>query len=94
MTGASSPRVTIRKSTVEERRDKYPPIVAGGPRIRVPKYVAVEPTSDRIWTVFGIPQGGDTRAEAVFWATRLSGKNGVDYVPPHGWENVEGVLPV
>lgn len=83
----------IRKATEAERRDKFPPIVAGGPRIRVPKYVVVNPETDSVWTVFGLPQGGDTRAEAVFWAERLASKNDLRYEPPPGWENVEGKLP-
>lgn len=83
---------TIRLATAAERRDKFPPIVAGRRRVRVPKYVLVNPATDNIYTVFGLPQGGDTRAEAVFWAERLASKNDLDYIAPDGWENVAGRL--
>lgn len=85
------PVVTIRKATDAERRDKFPPLVAGKRRLRVPKYVVVS-AADLIYTVFGLPQGGDTRKEAVFWAERLASKNGLDYQPPSGWEGTEGSL--
>jgi hypothetical protein len=85
--------VTIRKATAVEKRRGFPPIGANGPRPRVPKYVVVNPHTDGIYTVFGIPQGGDTRAEAVFWAERLASKNDLDYLPPAGWERVVGKLP-
>lgn len=85
--------VTIRKATADERREKFPPLVAGGSRCRVPKYVVVNAESNRIYTVFGLPQGGDVRAEAVFWAERLASKNDFRYVSPAGWENVPGALP-
>lgn len=84
--------VTIRPATADERRDKFPPIVANGPRIRVPKYVVVNSETGGITTVFGMPNGGDTRAEAVFWAERAASKNDLLYEPPAGWENVVGVL--
>lgn len=87
------PVVTIRLSTAEERREKFPPLVKGGRRQRIPKYLVVNPKTDNFWTVFGMPQGGDTRSEAVFWAERLASKNDLDYQPPPGWENVEGALP-
>lgn len=87
-----TPEVTIRKSTADERRRKFSPIVADGPRVRVPKYVVVNPKTDGIYTVFGLPQGGDVRAEAVFWAERLASKNGFDFLQPAGWENVQGRL--
>ena len=91
------PQLTIRKSTDKERKQKFPPIVLGRRRIRAPKYVVVAAhRADEhmaICSVFGLPQGGDTRAEAVFWAERLSSKNGYEYVPPEGWETVEGELP-
>ncbi len=86
--------VTIRKSTVEERRDKFPPLVPGKRRIRVPKYVVVDPDTDCIWTVFGLPQGGDTRPVAVFWAERIASKNDLIYCPPRGWGSVKGSLSV
>lgn len=86
--------VTIRASTAEERRDKFPPIVAGRRRIRAPKYLCVNAEKpENVWSVFGLPQGGDTRAEAVFWAERLADKNDLHYEPPKGWENVIGKLP-
>lgn len=89
-----SDQITIRKSTPEERRAKWPAIVHGGPRIRIPTYLVVPlPHDDRVTCVFGIPQGGDTRAEAVFWAERAASNNGFDFIPPAGWENVEGRLP-
>lgn len=85
--------MSIRKSTAVERRDKFPPIVHGRQRLRVQKYVVVNPATDSIYTVFGLPQGGDTRAEAVFWAERLASKNDLRFERPIGWENVEGKLP-
>lgn len=85
--------LTIRKATADERRAKFPPIVRDGPDIPVPKYVVVNAASDAICTVFGLPQGGDTRAEAIFWAERAASKNDFDYEPPAGWENVQGALP-
>jgi hypothetical protein len=88
----AEPVCTIRRSTSAERRAKFPPIVAGGPRVRVPKYICVS-GSGVIYTVFGMPQGGDVRAEAVYWAERLSSKNDLRYVPPPGWANVVGRLP-
>ena len=86
------PQLTIRKATEQERREKFPPLVAGRRRIRVPKYVVVG-LRDTIVSVFGLPQGGDTRAEAVFWAERFASKNGYQYLPPSGWESIDGVLP-
>lgn len=90
------PQLTIRKSTDAERKEKFPPLFRGRRRIRVPKYVVVAVARhDRhmhICSVFGLPQGGDTRAEAVFWAERFASKNDYVYVPPKGWENIEGVL--
>lgn len=90
------PGLTIRKSTDAERAEKFPPIVRGRKRIRVPKYVVVAAKhADKhmhICSVFGLPQGGNTRAEAVFWAERFASKNGYEYVPPDGWENIEGKL--
>lgn len=85
--------VTIRKASPEQRRNGFAPLVAGRPRIRAQKYVVVNADGGGVWTVFGLPQGGDTRAEAVFWAERLASKNGFDYLPPPGWENVVGKLP-
>jgi hypothetical protein len=86
--------ITIRKSTPQERKDKWPPIVMDGRRIPVPKYVVCMWDDDeRVVSVFGLPQGGDTREEAVFWAERCASKNGFDYVPPHGWEDIDGKLP-
>lgn len=85
--------VTIRKATADEKKKGWPPLLAGRRRQRVPKYLLVNPESDGIYTVFGLPQGGETRAEAVFWAERLESKNDVRYVPPAGWENVVGKLP-
>lgn len=90
------PELTIRKSTAAERREKCPPIVPGQRRIRIPKYVVVAVKNyDKhmfICTVFGLPQGGDTRTEAVFWAERFASKNDYRYVAPDGWENVKGEL--
>lgn len=85
--------LTIRKSTERERKDKFPPIVPGGKRIKVPKWVVVSLEHGTIVTVFGLPQGGATKAEAVFWAERAASKNGYEYMPPSGWENIEGELP-
>lgn len=89
--------ITIRKSTPEERAAKSPPIVAGGPRIPIPKWVLVyeEPTPGMLPFVctFGMPDGGATRAEAVFWAERQESKNDLRFVRPDGWENIEGRLP-
>ena len=86
------PEITIRRSTNAERAEKFPPLVRGRRRIRVQKYVVVGP-SDYICSVFGLPQGGDTRAEAVFWAERFASKNGYVFLRPEGWEKVEGALP-
>lgn len=91
------PRLTIRKSTAAERAEKCPPLVAGAARIRIPKYVVVaERHLDKhmyICTVFGIPQGGDTRAEALFWGERFASKNDYKFIRPLGWEKVVGALP-
>lgn len=91
------PGLTIRKATPGERAEKFPPLVRGRRRIRIPKYVAVatEHYDEHMFicSVFGIPQGGDTRAEAVFWAERFASKNGYEYIPPTGWEKVVGALP-
>lgn len=91
--GTRSANVTIRPSTPEERKEKWPPVLAGGRRQRIPKYVVVGTETDIIVSVFGMPQGGQTRAEAVFWAKRFASKNGYGYRAPDGWENVEGTLP-
>lgn len=90
---ANRRELTIRPATADERRIKFPPIVPGGSRVRVPKYVVVSAASGGIVSVFGIPQGGDTRSEAVFWAKRAASKNDYDYISPAGWERVEGRLP-
>ena len=59
------PQLTIRRSTAGERKEKFPPIVRGQRRIRVPKHVVVAVAhQDKhmfICSVFGLPQGGDTR---------------------------------
>jgi len=90
------PVLTIRKSTAEERAEKFPPLMLGRARQRIPKYVVVAQAliaeHMHICSVFGIPQGGDTRAEAVFWAERFASKNDYRYLAPKGWENVQGQL--
>jgi hypothetical protein len=90
-------QLTIRRSTPEERAEKWPPLIRGKRRIRIPKYVVVAARHVnehmQLCSVFGLPLGGDTRSEAVFWAERTASKNGYDYIPPPGWENVEGRLP-
>jgi hypothetical protein len=90
--GDDHPIITIREATDEERRVGTPPLVAGGKRCSVPKYVCVG-SNDRFWLTFFMPTGGETREEAVFWAERAASKNGLRYVAPEGWENVEGSLP-
>lgn len=86
-------KVTIRPTTEEERCEQFPPIVTGGPRIPVEKYVVINPDTNSIFTVFGLPQGGEDREEAVFWAQRLASKNDFEYIAPEGWEDVVGRLP-
>lgn len=88
-----SPEVTIRKATAEERRQKAPSVIAGGPRVRIPKYLVVPVGRAGFCASFGLPMGGDTRAEAVFWAERWASKNGYGFARPAGWENVVGKLP-
>lgn len=85
--------ITVRRSTEQERRDKFPPPLGGSRRVRVPKYVVVGVESGNVITVFGLPQGGDTRAEAVFWAERAESKNDLRFIRPDGWESIEGKLP-
>lgn len=89
--------ITIRKSTPEERAAKSPPIVAGGSRCPIPKWVVVweKPTPGMLPFVctFGMPDGGATRAEAVFWAERKADRNDLHFYRPPGWENIEGSLP-
>jgi len=85
------PEITVRLATDAERADKFPPLVRGRRRIRVPKYVVVV-SRDYICSVFGLPQGGDTRSEAVFWAERFASNNDYSFVRPSGWENVQGRL--
>lgn len=95
--GGPAPKLTIRKSTDKERAEKWPPLFADRRRIRIPKYVVVSVEhQDKhlyICSVFGLPQGGDTRAEAIFWAERFASKNDYRYVAPEGWADIEGVLP-
>ena len=86
------PEITVRRPTEAERAAKFPPIVRGHNRISLQKYVVVGP-SDSICSVFGLPQGGKTRAEAVFWAERFASKNGYSFVRPSGWDEVVGELP-
>lgn len=90
--GTSEPALTIRLATASEKEQGFPPLVAGRRRQRVPKYVVVG-ENDRICTVFFMPLGGATRAEAIFWAERTASKNGMDFIRPAGWERVEGALP-
>lgn len=85
--------LTIRRSTDQERTEKFPPLVRGRKRIKVPKWVVVSLEHNTIVSVFGLPQGGATKAETVFWAKRAASKNGFEYLPPSGWEKIEGELP-
>jgi len=85
------PEITVRRSTDAERAEKFPPLVRGRRHIRVPKYVVVGP-GNHICSVFGLPQGGDTRSEAVFWAERFASKNDYSFVRPSGWEGVTAAL--
>jgi hypothetical protein len=80
--------VTVRPTTQAERdalvADKCP-------RFR---YVCVDAVTDAYLYSFGILiEGAFSKAEAVFWAERWAGKNGARYVPPSGWEGIEGSLP-
>lgn len=86
-------KVTIRESTAEER--KIP--IRSHPKVQhFPKYILVDPDKNQgkggYFFVFGIPQGGKSKAEAVFWAERLASKNGFKFVRPEGWERVVGAL--
>jgi hypothetical protein len=91
------PQLTIRKATAEERDEKFPPLLRGRRRIRIPKYVVVTTEhADKhmhICSVFGLPYGGDTRAEALFWAERFASKNDYQMIRPKGWGKVEAKLP-
>lgn len=63
-------------------------------RLRRPRYVVCNPVeSGGDWFTFGLPNGGDTREEALFWAERFASKNGLELVLPEGWEDVEPSLP-
>lgn len=93
------PEITIRESTLAERTERFPPLLGAAPprqRIPIPKWVVVTVEYvDRhmhICSTFGLPQGGDTREEAVFWAERFASKNGYRFVRPDGWDDVEGRL--
>src|SRR5574338_95278 len=90
------PGLTIRESTERERAERWPPPFGGSMPSDVPKYVVValahEHEHNWICSVFGLPQGGETREEAVFWAERFASKNGYRFVPPEGWEDVVGAL--
>lgn len=94
--GVGYAELTIRESTEAERKEKWPPLIRGNPPIEIPKYVVTTvENKDKhmfICSVFGLPQGASTRTEAVFWAERFASKNGYDYVPPKGWEKIEGKL--
>jgi hypothetical protein len=57
-----------------------------------PGWQVYNPVTDSQWAVFGQPQGGETREEAVFWAERLASKNGLRFERPEGWENIVGRL--
>lgn len=43
--------------------------------------------------VFGLPQGGVDKAEALFWAERAASRNGFQFTRPPGWEDIEAALP-
>jgi len=85
--------ITIRKSTPQEQVERVEPIVVGGPRPEVPTYVVVSVETDRLCLVFGLPQGGESRGEALYWAERMVSKNGFDLVLPSGWKNVKAKAP-
>lgn len=58
-----------------------------------PGFQVFNPQSGNLWIVFGLPQGGKTREEAVFWAERLASNNGLIFERPEGWSDVVGALP-
>jgi hypothetical protein len=91
------PAITIRESTEAERREEWPPPFGGTKTSKIPKYVVVAVMHQHkhmhICSVFGLPQGGDTREEAVFWAERFCSKNGYSFARPEGWGDVVGALP-
>ena len=84
--------LTIRKATAEERR--YVGNFWGtGQTMHAKKYVVVDADTDDYLGAFGMVAGGDTRAEAVFWAERWASKNGGHFLRPEGWDAVVGALP-
>lgn len=90
--------VTLRESTEQERTEGFGPhpLAEGDrrPNRVADRYVLVDADdSERLWFVFGLPQGGNTREEAVFWAERFASKNGAHFLRPEGWEQVVGALP-
>jgi hypothetical protein len=91
------PLLTIRKSTDAERKEKWSPLLRGRLRIPIPKYVVVTVEHQgkhmHICSVFGLPYGGNTRAEALFWAERFASKNDYRLIRPDGWGKVEAKLP-
>lgn len=77
---------------IRERVETEVPYVVGDHPSR-PRYIVYDPQTGDDWAVFGTIQGGETREEAVFWAERFASKNGVNYAPPEGWDDVVGALP-
>ena len=82
---------TLRKVTIRET-DQAERDTMGAARQGRLRYVCVNPATGDYRTVFGMVQGGHSKAAAVFWAERLASKNGLAYEPPPGWETIEGKL--
>lgn len=83
--------ITVREATAEERKTGFPPIVAGGPRCKVPRYVVCNAEQpEDIILVFGMPEGADSKSEAVYWAERTASKSDLRYEAAPGWEDIVG----
>lgn len=90
-----SRHLTVRAATLEERRrGGVGSFWATGKPMRAPRYVVVDANDPTQYLgAFGMVDGGDTRAEAVFWAERWASKNDGHFIRPDGWAKVEGALP-
>lgn len=56
-------------------------------------WIVVNPSTVQQYAVFGLPQGGVTREEALFWAERICSKNDLILDLPPGWDDVVATLP-
>jgi hypothetical protein len=84
--------LTIRAATPEERKHVGDFWATGKP-MKAKKYIVVDTETGSYLGAFGMVDGGNTRAEAVFWAERWASKNGGHFLRPDGWEKVVGALP-